>query len=343
MIRIQRRRNRLKYVGIIQQARAVEAIPVLEDYYGRTTDLDIKAEVAFALLRLGDKKNIYGDYLAADAIKRVQSNNLGVGPVDAISYVDRIAYAGSTEGIPALEDYFTRTTDPDIKAGVASALVRLGDKNEIFWTYLVTLAKPAIESDAPTPTDVGHTNSPEFTIWAEDHNLSLEAAEMLVMQELPRRLAPLAKTGDPRGVPLLRKALNSPNLFVSSIAADGLAQANDTSSVPLIIAACKRLPASVAHLLADTLLFFDDPQAQSAFCVIFPHGKYFRSKSVPRWRIRRHSAAFEAVAIAGWLPPTSQRLLSLLPTSSSARNQSTSGVPTAHQRARRLASTHGTR
>jgi hypothetical protein len=262
--------NRLKYVNIIEHERAVEAIPVLEGYYNRTTDADIKAEVAFALLRLGDKKNIYQEYVAGDAIKRVQSNNLGVGPVDALSYVDRILYTGATEGISALEDYFKRATGPDIKAGVASALVRMGDNKETYWTYLVTLAKPAIESDAPTPIDATNTTSPEFRIWAEDHNLSLQAASTLVMEELPHDLAPLAKTGDSRGVPLLRKALNSPNYFVSSLAAAGLAQANDTSSVPLIIAACKRLSPALAHLFAWPLLYFDDPVAQSTFASYNP-------------------------------------------------------------------------
>ncbi len=45
--------NRLKYIGIIQQARAVEAIPVLEDYYERTKDPVIKQGIASALASLG--------------------------------------------------------------------------------------------------------------------------------------------------------------------------------------------------------------------------------------------------------------------------------------------------
>ena len=88
--------------------------------------------------------------------------------------------------------------------------------------------------------------------------------------ELAQDLAPLAKTGDPRGVPLLRKALGSPIFSVSSLAAGGLAQANDVSSVPLIVEACKRLPPEWAHFFADSLLFFDDPLAQSTFHSYFP-------------------------------------------------------------------------
>lgn len=59
-------------------------------------------------------------------------------------------------------------------------------------------------------------------------------------------------------------------ISVSSLAAAGLAQANDTASIPLIIDACKRLPPQYAGFLADTLLYFDDPQAQSTYHLYFP-------------------------------------------------------------------------
>jgi proteasome lid subunit RPN8/RPN11 len=38
----------------------------------------------------------------------------------------------------------------------------------------------------------------------------------------------------------------------------------DKDSIPLIIAACQRAPAEVAGLIANSLVYFDDPQAQSA-------------------------------------------------------------------------------
>ena len=91
--------NRLMYVNILASARAVEAIPVIESYYARITDAEIKAGVASALVRLGDKKDIYRDYFVADAIKHIRSNNVGQGPVDAMSYVNPIANAGAAEGI----------------------------------------------------------------------------------------------------------------------------------------------------------------------------------------------------------------------------------------------------
>jgi len=267
--------NRLKYVGIIQQARAVQAIPVLEDYYERTNDRVIKQGVASALVSLGENKKLYLDYLAADAIQRIRNNDLGEGPVDAMAYINWIAYAKAPEAISVLEDYYSRTTDTDMKAGVASLLVRMADKKEAYWNYLVELAQKAVQSDAPEPFNLlaGKQDdpiSPDFKVWARLHNIPLEKA-FTVTFELAQDLAPLARTGDPRGVPLLRKALRSPVLLISGMAASGLAQANDVSSVPLIVDACKRLPPESAHFLADNLLFFDDPLAQSTFRFYFPN------------------------------------------------------------------------
>lgn len=266
--------NRLKYVGIIQGARAVEAIPVLEDYYERAKDPIIKQGVAAALVNLGDKQRVYLNYLAADAIERVHGNDLGEGSVDAMSYINWIAYDKGKEGMSALEEYYSRTTDPHIKAGVASLLVRMGNKNTLYWSHLVALAEKAIQSDAPEPFNLmadkrDNPISLDFKIWANGHDMSLEKA-LTVAKGLAQDLAPLAKTGDARGIPLLRKALRSPILLVSSLAASGLAQANDVSSLPLIVEACRRLPPESAHFLADSLLFFDDALAQSTFRFYFP-------------------------------------------------------------------------
>lgn len=266
--------NRLKYVGILQHARAVEAIPVLEDYYERTKDPVIKQGVARALVSLGDTNKQYLNYLVADAIQRVRNRDLGTGPVDAMLYINLIANAKGAEGISVLEEYYSRITAPDIKAGVASALVRMGDKNKGYWNYLVALAERAIQSDAPDPFNLlagKHDDpiSPDFKIWASTHNIPLEKAFTLP-KELSGDLAPLAQTGDPRGIALLREALGSPMISASSLAAAGLAQANDTASIPLIIDACKRLPPQYAGFLADTLLYFDDPQAQSTYHLYFP-------------------------------------------------------------------------
>jgi len=211
----------------------------------------------------------------ADAIRRVQENDLGTGYVDALSNVYIIADAQAVEAIPILEKYYGRTSDPEIKAGVASALVRMGDRDDAYWDYLVKLATPALESDAPYPLNLHPANendhvSPEFQAWATSHNLSIESATHLVMMDLPGKLAPLAQSGDARGVRMLRLALTSSNIMIATLGAAGLAEAQDKASIPLIIDACRNAPPSMAHFFADSLLFFDDPDAERTFAMYFP-------------------------------------------------------------------------
>jgi HEAT repeat protein len=75
----------------------------------------------------------------------------------------------------------------------------------------------------------------------------------------------VAEMGDPRGVPLLQRALSSPNSDIRLIAAAGLARTRDKDSVPLIIDLCKNAPPDVAsHIASQVLVYFDDPRAQSA-------------------------------------------------------------------------------
>lgn len=78
----------------------------------------------------------------------------------------------------------------------------------------------------------------------------------------------------PRGIPLLRQALASINPLIRIIAAKGLAQLHDKESVPLIIAVCKKTSASERTALAESLLYFDDPQAQTYAALNLPKKTY---------------------------------------------------------------------
>jgi HEAT repeat protein len=226
----------------------------------------------------------------SDAVERVKHGNVGTGIVDASSYVEIIADAGAVQAIPSLKEWFSRSQDEEMKAELASALVRLRDPDNTYWDFLLQLAKPALESDAPSPfgdSKENHGVPPEFEAWAKAHKLSVEEAVAAVLQ-LPIKLVPLAKTGDPRGIPLLRKALQSPNILIQTAGAAGLAKAQDKGAVSLVVEACKKAPTDLAaHFLADTLIYFDDPQAQSEFHHYFPdvdiHGaKQFRGSDP--WR-----------------------------------------------------------
>jgi hypothetical protein len=207
----------------------------------------------------------------SDAVERVKQGNVGTGIVDASSYVDIIANAAAVQAIPSLKEWFGRSQDEEMKAELASALVRLRDPDNNYWDFLVQLAKPAVQSDAPYPlggSKEDHGVSPEFDAWAKAHKLSVQEATTAVLQ-LPVKLVPLAKTGDPRGIPLLRKALQSPNIMIQTVGANGLAKAQDKGAVPLIIEACKKAPTYCAAL-ADALIYFDDPRAESEFHHYFP-------------------------------------------------------------------------
>jgi hypothetical protein len=58
------------------------------------------------------------------------------------------------------------------------------------------------------------------------------------------------------------------------VSADGLAQLHDRESVPLIIALCKRASVSERNALAESLVYFDDPQAQTYAALNLPKETY---------------------------------------------------------------------
>jgi hypothetical protein len=185
--------------------------------------------------------------------------------------VNRIVQLRAVQAIPVLKQQFAVNADPLLKKALASALVRLGDPGDEYWSMLVEHAKVAVENNAPFPSAFDAEGkllpgqlSLEFSAWAKAHNMSPESASTIQVYALPVDLTFLAVTGDPRGLALLRQGLSSRNYFVQAVAAKGLAKLRDTNSVPMIIAACKKAPAQAAELIARALVFFDDPGAQAA-------------------------------------------------------------------------------
>jgi hypothetical protein len=212
------------------------------------------------------EKLAYGADMAnvPDAIARVKSGEFGG------AHVDLITRAGAVEAVPVLEEQFARVQDPLLKAKIAAALVRLGDKDDTYWDFLVKLATPALESDAPD--FMRHDSqgkslpgpSPEFVAWAKAHNLTPTGLGEDSFYVLPGKVAFLGWSRDPRAIPLLRRALLSPNYQIEIAAALGLAEIGDKDSIPFIIEACKRAPAEPAAAIAQALVYFDDNVAQSA-------------------------------------------------------------------------------
>jgi hypothetical protein len=197
--------------------------------------------------------------------------------------LNKVVNAKVVEAIPVLKSKFadikSKPTDNaflndqlTMKSLIASALVQLGEPDRQYWDYLVDLAKMAVDSDAPFPPFakdkqgnlIPKVLSNEFVAWAKSHRQPPEVAarDQMGMQ---LRLTPLAKTGDPRGYTILRKALLSRNTLIQAAGAQGLALLGDKNSIPLIVNACANAPdSSSASLIARALIFFDDPAAQSA-------------------------------------------------------------------------------
>ena len=72
-------------------------------------------------------------------------------------------------------------------------------------------------------------------------------------------------TEDPREIPLMRRALQSHNFMIVIMAAKSLAQIQDKDSIPLIIEVCRKEQKGLDAAVAEaSLIFFDDPRAQSA-------------------------------------------------------------------------------
>ena len=144
--------------------------------------------------------------------------------------VDNIAQMGAVQGIPVLEKQFVLAVDDPIKAKIADALVRLGDKDDSYWNYLARQAMIAIDNDAPFPVSLdaqGQTGpqqySPDFIAWAKIHNVSADSAAEDEMFGQPGIIIMLGQTEDTRAIPLLRQGLWSSNPFIEHAAAMGLA------------------------------------------------------------------------------------------------------------------------
>lgn len=205
-----------------------------------------------------------------DAISRVKSGEFGA------IHVDLIARAGAVEAIPILKEQFDRVGDQLIKGKIAAALVRLGDKDQAYWNFLVEFAKPALESDVPDY--IGYDShgkavpgpSPQFQTWAKAHNLPAESQPEDSARISSAGIVFLGWSEDPRAVPLLRKALLSPNHMLEIFAALGLAEIGDKDSIPFIIEACRKAPAEPATVIARALVYFDDNSAQSAVDEFIP-------------------------------------------------------------------------
>jgi HEAT repeat protein len=203
------------------------------------------------------------------ALSRLQNKNYS--PVD----LEILARYKAKDALPALRSEFAASHDPDTTEKIANALVRIGDHDPQYWDFLTARATAVLARDTPNPygfSDGKAVSDPpqEFSRWAADHNIQLAAALERATFSDPGTIANLAMTGDRRALPLLRRALQSRNYFVVAAAALGLAELQDKDSIPLIVDSCRQAPKETAELIAQSLVYFDTPEAQQAVDTFIP-------------------------------------------------------------------------
>jgi HEAT repeat protein len=206
----------------------------------------------------------------ADAVAKVKAGKFNG------YHVEVIGEARAVVAIPDLEKQFTLISEPLEKAKIAQVLLLLGDRKDAYWNYLAELVKPALESDAPSPMldDARGKSIPdlskEFATWAQAHGKSPGEAVEYAKYILPVIVMMVGATADSRALPLLRRAFLSPNSMIQIAASKGLAEMHDVTAVPLMIERCKNAPPDVASLIAESLVYFDDPEAQKTVDTFVP-------------------------------------------------------------------------
>ena len=173
--------------------------------------------------------------------------------------------------IPALRQAFASAADEFTKLNLANVLMQYGQKDDAYWSVLYKQAQEIVDSSVPYPLvfdengkSIRGALSPEFLQWVKDQNVSKYEAVQKQLGVFPVEFSMMAEVGDPRGLPLLRKGLTSPNFTLRMMAARGLAILGDKDSISSIIQAARTAPSEAQPLIALPLLAFDDSSAREA-------------------------------------------------------------------------------
>lgn len=207
---------------------------------------------------------------AESALARIQRNDVGQGIVDATYYIELAAHVEPRQAIPALEAYFARSHESDLRNEIASVLVSLGDEDPQYWNLVLRQAQSALSEDSPDPFGGEQGGGPTsvcssevFLKWAKDHTLSRDKACTEATLGIGEKFRPLADTGDRRGMPLLENALTAQNSLIQVMAAKGLVLIGHRDAITLVIEAIERAPQNQARALADLLIESDDSRAEA--------------------------------------------------------------------------------
>lgn len=175
------------------------------------------------------------------------------------------------QAVANAKEYFSLVKDPKLKQRMASILLSIGVREDIYYNYLATQAKQSLYNDMPWPTVydekgniVPKVMSPEFLAWCKKRNLNPLDEFEAAYYEIPVPWYYLAGSGDPRVYDLLVAGLHSANPMIVTWSARGLTKLQDSRAIDEIIAAYLRSPVETRYDLAVDLLYFKDPKAQAA-------------------------------------------------------------------------------
>lgn len=158
-------------------------------------------------------------------------------PLYPLFVIRRLIDLGDASVAPAVRDAFARTTDSIAREFLAATLVRFQDADPRYWAYLEREANRAAASDVPFPIDSFDRASPPtvpgntLISWAQSNDVEITAAVRLAAIEAPAAVQALGEAGDPRALPILLRSLRSPDCYVVSEAAFGVARLHDIRAV----------------------------------------------------------------------------------------------------------------
>ncbi len=177
--------------------------------------------------------------------------------------------------VEALSQQFRCPRDELHKHIAATDLVKLRVEDPKYWAYLDQASTALVEVSGNVPltfaTDGRLGETPALKSWALSHKMSVSKVMENTVYTWPGMMLSLGGTGDARAIPILRRGLESKNIFMAMAAAKGLAELQDEGAIPDIIALCQQAPHDAVIAIADNLVYFKNSRlAQAAAEMYLP-------------------------------------------------------------------------
>jgi len=172
--------------------------------------------------------------------------------------------------IGIIKKLFENSNEEVTKTLYAAILWRLGERENLYWEYLVSKSIQAVESDMPSPyfyddkvEFVRGKHNPEFLDWCARNNVDIPLATTRYICIYPAIIEYLGLSGDKRGLNIIIRALESKNLHIVLAATNALGILNDNRGIDYIINTCRKYP-EYSVIMARSLAYIDNPKAHEA-------------------------------------------------------------------------------